>query len=208
VQEHLESEAREARKGLWVNPAHVPPWGWSASSGGSGRSGRGEMVELGRPKPAQQLITAELDEVSIVRREPASGGQQGVNGFAGAYEIPRTKFVVSLQILIMAGLLTKRKTRNEGRISKSDRASQEKKSDMLSKEFLHERRAERWHEVRTMTSGATGVLEPPYRRLDMGKRRSRRISRRTTEESSQTSRRSAPEGHDEHLFIEVNLWVL
>ena len=26
--ERLEKHAREAKQGLWVNPAHVPPWQW------------------------------------------------------------------------------------------------------------------------------------------------------------------------------------
>lgn len=26
--ERLEKDAREAKKGLWVDPAHVPPWEW------------------------------------------------------------------------------------------------------------------------------------------------------------------------------------
>ena len=28
VLEGLEKAAREAREGLWVDPAHVPPWEW------------------------------------------------------------------------------------------------------------------------------------------------------------------------------------
>jgi endonuclease YncB( thermonuclease family) len=28
VLEGLENEAREGRKGLWVDAAHVPPWEW------------------------------------------------------------------------------------------------------------------------------------------------------------------------------------
>jgi len=28
VLEGLETEAREARKDLWADPAHVPPWEW------------------------------------------------------------------------------------------------------------------------------------------------------------------------------------
>jgi endonuclease YncB( thermonuclease family) len=32
VLEELEKEAREAKKGLWVDPAHVPPWEWRKRS--------------------------------------------------------------------------------------------------------------------------------------------------------------------------------
>jgi micrococcal nuclease len=28
ILEGLEKEAREAKKGLWVGPTHVPPWEW------------------------------------------------------------------------------------------------------------------------------------------------------------------------------------
>jgi micrococcal nuclease len=31
VLEGLEHEAREARKGLWVDPAPIPPWEWRRS---------------------------------------------------------------------------------------------------------------------------------------------------------------------------------
>ena len=43
------------------------------------------MTKLGRPQLAQQLTTAELDEVSIVRGE-LRVFQPSVNGFAGADE--------------------------------------------------------------------------------------------------------------------------
>lgn len=32
VLEGLEKEAREAKKGLWADPAHVPPWEWRKGS--------------------------------------------------------------------------------------------------------------------------------------------------------------------------------
>jgi micrococcal nuclease len=31
VLEGLENEVREAKKGLWVAPTHVPPWEWRKS---------------------------------------------------------------------------------------------------------------------------------------------------------------------------------
>ena len=46
-----------------------------------------EMTKLGWRQFIQQLIAAELDEVSILRRERVPACQQGVNGFAGADEI-------------------------------------------------------------------------------------------------------------------------
>jgi len=42
---------------------------------------------LSRRQFTQQLTAAELNQVSIVRGERASGVQQSVNGFAGADEI-------------------------------------------------------------------------------------------------------------------------
>ena len=45
------------------------------------------MTKLGWRQFIQQLIGAELDEVSILRRERVPALQQGVNGFAGADEI-------------------------------------------------------------------------------------------------------------------------
>jgi hypothetical protein len=45
------------------------------------------MTKLGRRQFIQQLIAAELDEVSILRRERVPACQQGVNGIAGADEI-------------------------------------------------------------------------------------------------------------------------
>ena len=29
----LEKESRESKKGLWVGPTHVPPWGWRKGAG-------------------------------------------------------------------------------------------------------------------------------------------------------------------------------
>ena len=45
------------------------------------------MTKLGWHQFFQQLIGAELDEVSILRCEHVPACQQGVNGFAGADEI-------------------------------------------------------------------------------------------------------------------------
>ncbi len=38
VQEVLEKEAREGRKGLWADPQPVPPWEWRKMSKATGRS--------------------------------------------------------------------------------------------------------------------------------------------------------------------------
>jgi hypothetical protein len=45
------------------------------------------MTKLGRRQFIQQLIGAELDEVSIIRAERVPAFQQSVNGFTGADEI-------------------------------------------------------------------------------------------------------------------------
>ena len=50
-------------------------------------AGDDSMTKLGWREFIQQLIAAELDEVSILRRESVPAFQQGVNGIAGADEI-------------------------------------------------------------------------------------------------------------------------
>jgi len=45
-----------------------------------------EMTKLGWHQFIQQLIAADLNEVSFLRRERVPAVQKGVNGFAGANE--------------------------------------------------------------------------------------------------------------------------
>lgn len=45
------------------------------------------MTQLGRRQITQQFTATEHNEVSILRRERAPVGQQGVNGLAGTDEI-------------------------------------------------------------------------------------------------------------------------
>jgi hypothetical protein len=60
----------------------MKPW-----AGPTNRHGRHKsMTTLGRPQLAQQLNPAELDDISIVRREWPQD-QESVNGFAGADEL-------------------------------------------------------------------------------------------------------------------------
>jgi hypothetical protein len=58
---------------------------WAGSTNSHARNGR--MTKLGHLQFTQQFSAAEHNEASIVTRERVPGGQQGVNGFAGADEI-------------------------------------------------------------------------------------------------------------------------
>jgi hypothetical protein len=92
------------------------------------------MTKLGRLHITQQFTAAEHNEVSIVKRERAPGGQQGVNGFAGV-----DKFRGLFTDIKHDGfpLRTGRQGVREG-VRSLTGPPQEKILGMLSKEFIHE----------------------------------------------------------------------
>ena len=136
------------------------------------------MTQLDRDQCTQQFAAVEHNEISIVRGEYVPGGQPSVNGFAGADEI--RGFFTNLK---HGGTPYEEKGEEcgERRRSLTGPHGESYRTCFVGTYFGGKIINREWECV--------GVRAP----LDMGKRRARQVSRRTTE-ATQPSGRAAPVG--------------
>jgi hypothetical protein len=79
VLEGLENEAREAKKGLWADPAPIPPWVYR-------KARRGQSLDLSDLVP----LNSETEYSGTSRGPPQLGAVEPVLGFFQCYHIRLT----------------------------------------------------------------------------------------------------------------------